>query len=81
MLANNTAVKVAKIILFPILLSVANHIRPGSQHLLQGILFIAFWGTWFRTNEGWPFAEKYGKYFNWIGLLAIINGLVFFLCP
>lgn len=57
-----------------LILSIANHIYPGSSLILQGFLLIILWGTWFHNNDNWQFAQKYGKYFNWFGAAALLNG-------
>jgi len=55
----------------------ANAVYPGANLVVQGILLIAFWGTWLHTNDKWSFAQKYGKYFNWFGALALLNACYF----
>lgn len=73
---NLLVVKIAKVIAFFVILSVANRFYPSIRFLLQGVLLIAFWGNWLHTNDDWPFAQENGKYFNWIGALAIANGII-----
>lgn len=68
-----------RLLIYFIAACLANFIYPGSHFLVQGILLIAMWGTWLHTSDNWPFAQKYGKYFNWFGALAIANGLFHFM--
>lgn len=75
---NPYVVTILKIVAYFFGVSFANYIYPGSQFIVQGILLIGLWGTWFQTNKNNPFSQKYGRYFNWIGLLAIINGVAHF---
>lgn len=65
----------AKVLAFFVGISVANYIYPDGRFIVQGLLFIALWGTWFQTNKNNPFSQEYGKYFNWIGVAAILNGI------
>jgi len=58
---------------------ISNYVYPGSHYLVQGILLIAFWGTWFHTNDKWGFAQEYGKYFNYFGALMLLNGCYHFI--
>lgn len=67
-----------KILAYFVITSLANYIYPGSNFIAQGVLFIALWGTWFQTNKNNPFSQQYGKYFNWLGFVAIINGIAHF---
>lgn len=68
----------AKIIVYFVGVSLARYIYPGSNFIMQGLLLIGLWGTWFQTNKNNPFSQKYGRYFNWIGLAAIANGIAHF---
>lgn len=70
-------INLGKILTFFVLISIAAHFYPGMQYFMQGVLFILFWGTWIR-DDGSDFARDYGKYFNWIGAVAILNGVIHF---
>lgn len=73
---NLLVVKIAKVLAYFIILSATNNYYPNVRFLLQGLLLIAFWGTWFHTNDDWPFAQENGKYFNWLGALGVANGII-----
>lgn len=70
---------ILRILIYFIIACLANYIYPGSHYLAQGLMLIAFWGTWFHTNDKWTFALEYGKYFNYFGILMLANGCYHFL--
>ena len=67
-------VKVLKVIVFLALCIVSQKILNGLQFLVQGILLIAFWGNWILDDES-AFSKKYGKIFNYMGIMAIVAGI------